>query len=52
MSEREGKFYPASSSIPWRQVVATRNRLIHGYPGRYSGVVARVEKVKRGELVD
>ena len=22
-----------SSSIPWRQVVATRNRLIHGYLG-------------------
>ncbi|KJR97796.1 MAG: nucleotidyltransferase [Desulfobulbaceae bacterium BRH_c16a] len=23
----------SSSSIPWRQVVATRNRLIHGYLG-------------------
>ena len=27
------KIRETSSSIPWRQVIATRNRLIHGYLG-------------------
>ena len=27
------KIRGTSSSIPWRQVIATRNRLIHGYLG-------------------
>jgi uncharacterized protein with HEPN domain len=34
MSEREWRFYlDARPSIPWRQIIATRNRLIHGYLG-------------------
>jgi uncharacterized protein with HEPN domain len=39
MSERAWGFYPSSSSIPWRQVVATRNRLIHGYLGIDNGIL-------------
>lgn len=25
--------------VPWREIVATRNRLIHGYPGVDAGVI-------------
>ncbi len=27
--------------VPWREILATRNRLIHGYPGVDSGIVWR-----------
>ncbi len=27
------EFREANTSVPWRQVIATRNRLIHGYLG-------------------
>jgi uncharacterized protein with HEPN domain len=28
-----GAFREANTDIPWRQIIATRNRLIHGYLG-------------------
>ena len=28
--------------VPWREMVGTRNRLIHGYPGVDDGIVWRI----------
>lgn len=34
-----GRIRERHQGVPWRDMVATRNRLIHGYPGVDSGVV-------------
>ena len=31
----------ANSTVPWRQIIATRNRLIHGYLGSWKEIIVR-----------
>lgn len=40
-----------ASEIPWRQIVATRNRLIHGYFDVDPEIVWRTATVEVGELL-
>ena len=46
------QFRLAHPQIPWRQMIATRNRLIHGYRDIDSAVVARIAQTNLPAVID
>src|SRR5271166_4221296 len=46
------EFRQAHSEIPWRDIIGTRNRIIHGYEKVKLDIVWEIATVKAGQLLE